>query len=119
MNTRHHLDNETHLHLLQLLQRQPDLSQRQLARALGISLGKTNYCLKALVEKGWIKADNFRNSQNKAKYLYVLTPRGLAGKARLTLRFLRRKEAEYQTLMHEIAELRQQVAEAAQQGGEC
>ncbi|MCK9515357.1 MAG: MarR family EPS-associated transcriptional regulator [Ottowia sp.] len=113
------MDNETHLHLLQLLQRQPDLSQRQLARALGISLGKTNYCLKALVEKGWIKADNFRNSQNKAKYLYVLTPRGLAGKARLTLRFLRRKEAEYQTLMHEIAELRQQVAEAAQQGGEC
>lgn len=105
------MDNETHLHLLQLLQHQPDLSQRQLAHALGISLGKTNYCLKALVEKGWIKTGNFKNNRNKASYLYMLTPHGLAGKARLTLRFLRRKEAEHEALMQEIARLRQQVAD--------
>lgn len=105
------MDNETHLHLLQLLQRQPDLSQRQLAQALGISLGKTNYCLKALIEKGWVKTGNFRHNRNKTVYLYLLTPRGLSGKARLTLRFLRRKEAEHDALMQEIAELRQQVAD--------
>ena len=105
------MDNETHLHLLRLLQRQPNLSQRQLAQTLGISLGKTNYCLRALIEKGWVKTDNFTRSRNKAAYLYLLTPRGLSGKARLTLRFLRRKEAEHEALMQEIADLRQQVTE--------
>lgn len=105
------MDNETHLHLLRLLQRQPNLSQRQLAQTLGISLGKTNYCLRALIEKGWVKTGNFTRNRNKAAYLYLLTPRGLAGKAHLTLRFLCRKEAEHAALIQEIDELRQQVAD--------
>lgn len=104
------MDNETHLHLLQLLQHQPDLSQRQLAKALGASLGKTNYCLKALAEKGWVKAGNFRRSKHKGTYMYILTPSGLAAKAALTVRFLQRKEAEHKQLLAEIEELRRQVA---------
>lgn len=101
---------EIHYQLLRLLEQEPHLSQRELAKRLGISLGKVNYCLRALAEKGWVKAGNFYRSANKRAYLYLLTPRGLTEKAALTLRFLRRKEAEHQSLLAEIEELREQVA---------
>lgn len=85
------------------------MNQRDLADALGISLGKTNYCIKALVEKGLIKVQNFRNSQNKLAYAYLLTPLGIAEKAHLTARFLRRKLAEYESLNREIELLKREV----------
>ena len=100
---------DTHLRLLRLLDSQPGLSQRALASELGVSLGKTNYCLKALADKGWIKIRNFRNSANKLGYLYLLTPRGLERKASITVRFLREKRAEYETLKREIELLKHEV----------
>jgi EPS-associated MarR family transcriptional regulator len=97
--------------VLRLLQDKPDASQRELADQLGISHGKMNYCLKALIDKGLIKLDNFQNSQHKFKYVYLLTPAGISEKAKLTRRFLRRKLQEYEQLKAEIGELRQQVPE--------
>ncbi len=85
---------DVHYKLMRLLDANPGMSQREAARALGISLGKVNYCLQALMRKGWIKATNFKNSQNKAAYLYELTPRGLQGKASLTLQYLKIKMRE-------------------------
>ena len=95
--------------LLKLLAEQPDASQRQLAEALGISLGKANYCIKALLDKGWVKARNFKNSKHKLAYAYVLTPSGLDAKARITARFLKRKIAEYEALKTEIEQLTAEV----------
>jgi EPS-associated MarR family transcriptional regulator len=92
--------------LLKLLAEQPDASQRQLAEALGISLGKANYCIKALLDKGWVKARNFKNSKHKLAYAYVLTPSGLDAKARITARFLKRKVAEDEALKAEIEQPR-------------
>lgn len=100
------LDDETRFHLLRRLADNPGQSQRELARELGISLGKTNYCLKALLDKGYIKAANFKNNHNKRSYLYKLTPAGIAAKGRATTRFLIRKQAEYERLAAEIEELR-------------
>ena len=91
---------------MRLLEANPDLSQRDLARELGISLGKVNYCVQALVKKGWIKAANFTNSQNKAAYMYLLTPRGIEQKAILTARFLQVKMAEYEALRVESKRIR-------------
>lgn len=106
----HHVSiSETHYRLLKLLEAKPYLSQRELARELGISLGKINYCLGALVEKGWIKARNFRNSRNKLGYAYLLTPRGIEQKAVITVDFLRRKISEYDVLKKEITQLRREV----------
>ena len=102
---------DTHLRLLRLLEIKPNLSQRALARELGISLGKINYCLNALVEKGWIKVKNFRNSDNKLGYVYLVTPRGIESKATITVRFLRTKLDEYEQLKREIALLQREVAE--------
>lgn len=98
--------NDTHYALMRLIEQQPDLSQRELAEALGVSVGKVNYCLRALIERGWIKANNFRNSQNRAGYLYLLTPEGIKQKAVLTKRFLKRKMAEYEQLKQEIQQLK-------------
>ena len=78
------------------------MTQRELAEALGVSLGAANYCLKALVQKGWVKLENFQNNPKKLGYLYLLTPMGMAAKTRLTARFLRRKLAEYEVLKIEI-----------------
>jgi len=103
------LNDDTRYQLLRILQYSPDVSQRELARRMGISLGKTNYCLRAVMEKGWVKARNFRNSRNKAAYMYVLTPSGITAKARITRRFLKRKIVEYEQLRIEIEELRAQV----------
>jgi len=103
------LNLETRLTLLRTLESNPDLSQRALARKLGISLGKTNYCLKALIEKGWVKVGNFGKSQHKSRYIYQLTPSGIAAKARITQRFLKRKLEEHEQILKEIEELRREV----------
>lgn len=95
---------------MQLLQENPDLTQRELAEKLGVSVGGVNYCLKALVDKGWVKMKNFAHSKNKFGYVYVLTPHGLSEKANLTARFLKRKMVEYETLKLEIESLKQQLA---------
>lgn len=96
---------EIHLKLLRQLEENPALTQRELSRELGVSLGKTNYCLKALIEKGWIKATNFKNSNNKSAYAYMLTPVGLTKKAKITQQFLQRKIEEYEHLKHEIEQM--------------
>lgn len=103
------LSEESHLKLLRLLESNPDMSQRDLARALGISLGKTNYCVKGLLDRGLIKIQNFKNSQNKWSYAYLLTPAGIAAKADLTLRFLKIKMSEYESLKIEIRQLKMEA----------
>ena len=100
------LTDTQRLALLKLLQDQPQPSQRDLAQAMGVSLGKANYCLKALMEKGMVKFGNFRKNPDKGQYAYLLTPAGLEEKTRITLAFLRRKVAEYETLEKEIEQLR-------------
>ncbi len=94
------------LELLKLLQDQPQMSQRDLAQAMGVSLGKANYCLKALMEKGLVKLEKFRANPDKRHYAYLLTPAGLKEKTRITLEFLRHKVAEYESLEKEIEQLR-------------
>ncbi|MDD2690090.1 MAG: MarR family EPS-associated transcriptional regulator [Candidatus Omnitrophica bacterium] len=103
------LDDATRYHLLKLLTEHPESTQRELAAAMGVSLGKTNYCLKALVDKGLVKMGNFRGNPNKGVYAYLLTPEGVQEKARVTVRFLHRKMAEYDALQAEIAALRREV----------
>lgn len=100
------LTEEVRYKLLKLLEPNPQLSQREVARELGISLGKVNYCLKALVDRGWIKAANFKNSKNKSAYMYLLTPRGIEEKARVTARFLQSRLRDYEALRAEIEQLR-------------
>ncbi len=95
----------THLKVMRLLQVNPQMKQRELAQALGVSLGKTNFCLQALLAKGWLKVQNFAGKQNKLAYAYLLTPQGLKEKALLTNRFLQRKQQEYIALQAEIAAL--------------
>jgi len=107
------LDESTHYGLLKTLEENPGLSQRDMAKRLGISLGKVNFCLNALVEKGSLKISNFRNSENKLAYAYLLTPRGVEEKARVTLGFLKHKLQEYERLKKEIAALK---LEAEQKG---
>lgn len=103
------LSEEARYKILKRLEANPDISQRELAEELGISLGKVNYCLKALIEKGQIKAKNFSSSANKRRYLYKLTPAGIESKARLTARFLKRKMAEYEVLKQEIEEMQREL----------
>ena len=103
------LNDQQNYQLLKALEDNPNTSQRELAREVGYSLGKLNYCLNALKEKGWVKAENFRNSQNKTAYLYKLTPSGITEKARVTRRFLQRKLEEHEALQHEIERLKQEV----------
>jgi EPS-associated MarR family transcriptional regulator len=91
---------------MRLLQENPDLSQRELAYRLGVSVGGLNYCLKALIEKGWVKVHNFRQSSEKLGYAYILTPQGLIEKARLTGSFLSRKMEEFEMLRAEIEALK-------------
>ena len=107
------MDEELRLRLLRLLTESPELSQRELAQRLGLSLGKTNYCLRALIDKGWVKVNNFRNSQNKLAYAYVLTPSGFRAKGSATTAFLRSKQEEFAELEREIAELRREAGEVA------
>lgn len=103
------LTDEYRYKILKVLAANPQMTQRELARELGVSLGKTNYCLKALVEKGMLKASNFRSSKNKMAYLYKLTPRGIEEKANVTSRFLKKKMNEYELLQREISELQDEL----------
>ena len=110
------LQEENHLKVLRFLEANPHLSQRELADALGVSLGKTNYCLKALLGKGFIKMQSFKKSQNKLAYAYLLTPTGIVEKAGLTVRFLARKVAEYESLTLEIELLKAEMSKAQTTG---
>ena len=101
---------------MRLLQGNPKLSQRQLSRELGVSLGAVNYCLRALIDKGEVKIRNFRAADNKQRYAYILTPKGVARKAAITRRFLARKIAEYEALKAEIAALQREMPDEAETG---
>lgn len=103
------MTEEINYNLIKTIAETPDLPQRKLAEKLGCSLGKINYCLKALIEKGLVKVENFYNSNNKRSYAYKLTPAGIKEKAALTIRFLRKKEREYEELAEQIQKLRQEV----------
>ena len=105
-------DDNTSYGLLKTLENNPGLSQRDLAKRLGISLGKVNFCLNALVTKGCLKVRNFRNSDNKLAYAYLLTPQGIEEKARITVRFLKLKMQEYEQLRAEIEELEREASQS-------
>ena len=103
------VDQELEYRALKLLEQQPDLTQRQLAEELGVSLGKTHYLVKSLIDVGWVKLDNFQRSDNKWGYAYLLTPTGIVEKAAIAARFLVRKQREYTQLQQEITELQEEV----------
>src|SRR5262245_2377778 len=103
------LTDETRYRILKLLEAEPHASQRRIADELGLSLGRVNFCLQALIEKGLIKVNNFRNSANKRAYLYLLTPRGIEEKAIVTARFLKRKLDEYDALKRELEQLQREA----------
>jgi EPS-associated MarR family transcriptional regulator len=103
------IQEDTHFRIMRILQENPDLTQRELAEKLGMSVGGLNYCLNALIDKGLVKMQNFSNSKNKFKYVYLLTPMGIAEKVALTTRFLGRKMEEYEALNLEIEALRSEI----------
>ena len=105
------LTEENKLKILKLLEIEPHISQRKIAEELNISLGKVNYCVRALIDKGLVKAENFQKSSNKSGYLYLLTPRGVEDKVALTHRFLQRKLKEYEALEKEIEQLRKDASQ--------
>ena len=100
------MPTETHLKILKHIESNPHLSQRELAQALGVSVGKVNYCIRALVDKGMVKAGNFKRSTNKWGYMYLLTPKGVEEKAQLTKHFLQRKLTEREQIIQEIEQLK-------------
>jgi EPS-associated MarR family transcriptional regulator len=102
--------DEINYRILKLLEAKPDISQRELATDLGVSLGKANYCMKAMLDEGWVKAKNFKNSRNKIAYTYLLTPKGIANRGTLTIRFLKRRMNDYDALKYEIERLQQEVS---------
>ena len=103
------LTDEDRYRILKRLAEDPDASQRALAEELGISLGKINYCLNALIDRGLLKVNNFRTSDNKRAYMYYLTPKGIKEKTRVTLRFLQRKLVEHESLKNEIEQLQREA----------
>jgi EPS-associated MarR family transcriptional regulator len=105
------IQQEIHFRIMRILQDNPDLTQRELAQMLGMSVGGLNYCLKALIDKGFVKMGNFQKSKNKFKYVYLLTPEGIAEKVALTSRFLKRKMEEYDALKVEVEALKAEVGE--------
>ena len=110
------IQEDTYFRVMRILQENPDLTQRELAEKLGVSVGGLNYCLKALMDKGWVKMQNFQKSKNKFKYVYLITPQGIAERVALTSRFLDRKMQEYEALKAEIESLHQDVQQAGKQG---
>ena len=104
------LNDEIAYRLLKLIEAEPHLSQREIAQKMGVSLGKTNYCLKALVDKGFVKLQNFYTNKKKSAYIYFLTPKGIEEKAEVTYRFLQRKMKEYQEIKIEIEGLKNEAA---------
>jgi EPS-associated MarR family transcriptional regulator len=107
------LSDESQYKLMRLLEANPEASQREIADALGISLGKANYCLRALIDKGFVKLRSFQQSRHKLRYAYILTPHGIKEKARVTKRFLAFKLAQYEQLEREIEEMRRDVDRGA------
>ena len=103
------MSEERQLRVIRLLENNPEMTQRELASALGISLGAANFCLKALVDKGWVKIDNFKKNPSKLGYLYLVTPKGIAAKTKLTMQFLKRKLIEYDELKTEIKTLEKEL----------
>ena len=103
------IQEDTHFRIMRILQENPDLTQRELAEKLGMSVGGLNYCLNALIDKGLVKMQNFSNSKNKFRYVYLLTPMGIAEKVALTTRFLSRKMEEYEALKLEIEALKSEA----------
>ena len=112
---RSQLQEDTTYRVLRMLQDNPDMTQREIAEQLGLSASGLNYCLKALIDKGWVKMQNFAKSKNKFGYIYVLTPTGIAQKAALTGRFLQRKMAEYEALKAEIDSLQAEMSAPGEQ----
>ena len=102
-------NQELEYRALKILEQQPDLTQRQLAEELGVSLGKTHYLVRSLIDIGWVKLDNFKRSDDKLGYAYLLTPMGMIEKAAITARFLIRKQREYSVLQLEIQQLKEEV----------
>jgi EPS-associated MarR family transcriptional regulator len=109
---RSNLQEDTYYRVLRMLQYNPDLTQRELAEHLGVSTSGMNYCLNALIDKGWVKVQNFSQSKNKFGYIYVLTTKGIAQKVALTSRFLDRKTKEYEALKAEIDSLHKDLKPA-------
>ena len=105
------LNNELSFQVIKSLEKTPKQSQRALSKSCGVSLGSIHYCLNALIEKGYVKAENFKNARNKLAYAYILTPSGITLKKELTLAFLWRKQAEYEALQREIKELKEDLAQ--------
>ena len=103
------ISDELRFKLMRLFAENPQMSQRDVARALKISLGRVNYCVQALIAKGWLKAKHFKNSHNRAAYIYFLTPRGIEEKATMTMRFLQVKLREYEDLRAEIDQIRKEA----------
>ena len=103
------MNQERELNALKLLEQNPEMTQRALAEALGVSVGAANYCLKALVAKGWVKFGNFQKNPSKLGYLYLLTPAGIVAKTALTATFLKRKRKEYEALKIEIEQLKSEM----------
>ena len=106
---RSQLQEDTHYRILRLLEANPDLTQREIAKELGLSIGGMNYCLRALIDKGWVKVQNFSQSKNKFGYIYVLTPHGISQKITLTGKFLQRKMREFEALRIEIDKLNNEI----------
>ena len=104
------MNQELSIKIIRELENSPEQSQRALSERCGVSLGSIHYCLKALMEKGYVKAQNFKNAQNKLAYAYILTPSGINLKKELTIAFLRRKQAEYEVLQQEIKALEKDLA---------
>ena len=104
---------DTHFRIMNLIHKHPDISQRQLAKQAGISLGSMHYCLKALAQKGWLKAGNFQKNPDKSVYLYLLTPEGIIQKSKLAIDFLKRKRQEYKKLKREIDNLSKELHDEA------
>lgn len=110
------MEDEIQYKLLRALEDNPDVTQRELASILGVSLGKANYCLRALMGKGWVKMDHFRRNPNKLGYVYLLTPKGIEEKSHITMRFLRRRLHEFDALRAEIERLRIEVTQGIASG---
>ena len=117
LSNKHDLESEEILNVLREITETPEMTQRELSSRLGISLGKVNFLVNALIQKGLIKAHNFKNSNNKKVYLYYLTPTGLEEKAKITYRFLKRKMKEYEQLEEQIRLLKKEVGEVGTSSG--
>ena len=111
-------DHEIRYRIFKLLSDNPSLTQRQMAEQMGISLGKFNYCLNELVQKGFVKVNRFKSSQNKAAYMYILTPRGLEEKTKVTVLFLKKKIQEFEKIKQQIEEISSEVEDAVLEKGE-